>query len=159
MAIPRIVAIGMVFEDCFTLSDGMVADSRPRNAHSVNEAVADIALKLDSPLKLNGMKCAVLKFRNPNIPNIISGRILMMVVMSCTIPTFLMLLVLMNVKSQIAPTATIAESRRQKENPRSGHIPYHERSAQPQPYLLLLFDSFGMTHRINISIKIKKENY
>ena len=53
---PIIVARGMVFVGFFTLSDGIVADSNPRNAQSVNAAVAVIALKLDLSLRFKGVK-------------------------------------------------------------------------------------------------------
>jgi len=59
--VPAMVALGIVFDGFITLSDGIVADSNPRNAHKVNAAVAVMASKPDSSLRFKGLKLSSLK--------------------------------------------------------------------------------------------------
>ena len=80
--VPRSVARGIVCVGSFTSSAGIVADSRPRNAHKVKAADAEIAENEDPPLALKGVKLSILKNRNPSVPMTTSGRILSTVVMS-----------------------------------------------------------------------------
>ena len=57
----RRVARGIVCVGSFTSSAGMVADSRPRNAHKVKAADAVIAENEEPPLALKGVKLSILK--------------------------------------------------------------------------------------------------
>ena len=59
-SVPKIVAFLIVFSGSLVPVLGIVALSIPRNAKRVNIVVAVIAEKLDSPLKLKGIKCALL---------------------------------------------------------------------------------------------------
>jgi len=56
MEIPRIVALGIVLVGFFTCSEGMVADSSPKKAHSVKAAVVVSASKAGSLLRFKGLK-------------------------------------------------------------------------------------------------------
>ncbi len=101
----------MVLVGFITLSDGIVVDSKPRNAHKVKAAEAMMALKFELSLKFKGIKWSLLKYNNPIVPNNIKGMIFRIVVMNCTFPTLRIFLVFINVKNQIAPIAVTAESK------------------------------------------------
>ncbi|MBA7535013.1 hypothetical protein ES705_27263 [subsurface metagenome] len=74
----------MVFFGFLTLSAGMVADSKPVNAQKVNAAVVVIAVKLETLLKLKGLKFSTLNEKKPKATIANKGRTLRMVVISCT---------------------------------------------------------------------------
>lgn len=72
-SVPRIVALGIVRPGSLILSEGMVADSSPINAHSVNVAVAVTAEKPDSPLMLKGWRWLARKYHRPSVAITIRG--------------------------------------------------------------------------------------
>jgi len=78
---PATVDRGIVLVGLTTLSEGIVADSKPRKAHNVNAAVVVMASKFDKLLMFNGEKWLLLKYTNPNVPNRSKGRIFRIVVM------------------------------------------------------------------------------
>ena len=102
---PKIVARGMVRTGSTTSPAGTVADSRPRKAHSVTAAAAEIAARSDWPLRLITVKLAGSTHHQPSTPISSSGTSLSTVVSTCTAPASFTPRTLIRVSSQMATSA------------------------------------------------------
>ncbi len=106
--VPATVARGIVRSGASMLSAGIVAHSRPRNAHNVRVAVAE-TVRTNAPELLAAIaKCDVSTMNRPPIPITTSGMIFRTVVTSCTRPAARTPRTFSPVSSQRKPIASAA---------------------------------------------------